>query len=73
MGERMFGGGAWEQADARATGRAAELAEQLLDEIARANHDWRLIARLAADVLRLASAIAERTRASPPRPPEADR
>jgi hypothetical protein len=39
---------------------AADLAEQILDEVASAEHDWRLIARLARELAQLADRATER-------------
>lgn len=61
MSERVFGRRRTRILDDdAATERAADLAEALLEEIARAGHDWRAIERLALLLLRLASAMALR-------------
>lgn len=41
------------------TSPAADLAEQLVDEIARPHQDWRLIHGLAAELEQLAAAVVE--------------
>jgi hypothetical protein len=41
------------------THRAADLAEQIVDEVANVDHDWRLIARLARELAQLADGAAE--------------
>jgi putative NADH-flavin reductase len=47
--------------EARATERAADLAERLLDELSRRKHDWSAIARDAELLARLAAAMARRS------------
>lgn len=57
--------------DASATARAAELAEQILDEITRARHSWRAIELLAVTLARLAGGMVRPGAAPPSGPPRA--
>jgi hypothetical protein len=42
------------------TSAAADLAEEIVDQVGSVDQDWRLIARLAAELATLASRAAER-------------
>lgn len=59
MDERTFGTGGYggddgRLDDERATAEAAELAERIIEQIARADHDWALIGTLAGGLAALA-------------------
>jgi hypothetical protein len=56
--------------DARATERAADLAERLVEEVSRAAHSWRKIEAMASSLAQLAAAMVKLA-AAPPRPPPA--
>ncbi|MHB8693306.1 MAG: hypothetical protein ACYDHH_18890 [Solirubrobacteraceae bacterium] len=51
--------------DERTITAAIDLAEQLLDEVTRAEHDWAAVAHLADALARLAAAAARGTTATP--------
>jgi hypothetical protein len=49
-----------------ATVRAAELAEQILDEVSKADQGWRTIERCARELAELAAQAARRAKGSTP-------
>jgi hypothetical protein len=68
VSEHLFDPGAAGQLDDEsATARAADLAERLLDEVARPRHSWHAIERMASALAQLA-ALMIRPTAPPPGP-----